>query len=172
MKKLIGASLGLALATLPILDANATDAEEVLIFLKEHIVEGYAAADFENATVALGFADLNDDGADEALAYVLGQNWCGSGGCNAYVITPTDGGFSVVMESTVTQTPIGVLKTSTNGWSDIFVSVSGGGVPSGRVAMKFDGERYPRNPTTKGEPIEETNGKVLIGEDDRGIAFD
>jgi hypothetical protein len=32
------------------------------------------------------FRDLNDDGTPEAIVYLIGKRWCGSGGCNTLVL--------------------------------------------------------------------------------------
>lgn len=92
--------------------------------------------------------DLNGDGTQEALAYVVGPMACGSGGCSLYVLAPDAADWRVVTRTTVTQTPIGVLSASTNGWRDLAVSVRGGGAPAGGVRLAFDGRGYPTNPTT------------------------
>ena len=74
----------------------------------------------------LAFADLNNDGQDEVVAYVYGSGYCGSAGCTLAVLTPRKNGYEVVGDTTVTQPPIRVLKTYTNGWRDLSVGISGG----------------------------------------------
>ncbi len=102
-------------------------------------------------TYAHASVDLNGDGTDEVLAYVMGPMVCGSGGCNLYVLAPDGGnggeGWRVVTRTSVTRTPVGVLTTSTNGWRDLAVSIGGGGANAGWVRLTFDGRTYPSNPT-------------------------
>lgn len=43
-------------------------------------------ADDGALTYAQASVDLNGDGTDEVLAYVMGPMVCGSGGCNLYVL--------------------------------------------------------------------------------------
>lgn len=172
MKRLIATCLGLVLSLPSTVSAQATEAEDVLAFLRDYLKADSPTADLTDARVALGFFDLNSDGKDEAFAYLISSYWCGSGGCNAYILSPTEDGFEVVMAASVTQTPIGVLKSEAEGWKDVFVSAGGGGIPFGRFAMRIDAGRYPDNPTVDGQRIDETSGKVLIGEDDRGIALE
>ena len=81
------------------------------------------------------------------LVYVRGRSLCGSGGCRLLVLTRTEAGFAPVSRTTVTWLPVGVLDTSTNGWRDLWVTVSGGGMPAGRRKLMFDGSAYPSNPT-------------------------
>ncbi|WP_374600234.1 hypothetical protein [Brevundimonas sp.] len=108
-------------------------------------------ADDGALTYAHASVDLNGDGSDEVLAYVMGPMVCGSGGCNLYVLAPEgeDGGegWRVVTRTSVTQTPVGVLTTSTNGWRDLAVSIGGGGAQAGWVRLTYDGRTYPTNPT-------------------------
>jgi len=105
-------------------------------------------ADGGELTYASASVDLNGDGADEALAYVAGPMVCGSGGCSLYVLTRDGAVWRVVTRTTVTQTPIGVLSTSTHGWRDLAVLIGGGGAEAGWVRLAFDGRTYPANPTT------------------------
>jgi hypothetical protein len=105
-------------------------------------------ADDGDLTYAFAPIDLNGDGTDEALAYVMGPMVCGSGGCNLYVMAREGEGWRMAARTTVTRTPIGVLPTSTNGWRDLAVSVGGGGAEAGSVRLAFDGRTYAANPTT------------------------
>lgn len=115
---------------------------------------------------SLGFHDLDGDGRDEALVLLSGRYWCGSGGCDALVLRPRESGYDILMQSSVTNAPIGVLGSSSHGWRDLFVHVGGGGIPSGAVAMRFDGTSYPQNPTVDGDPLPEGfKGKVLIADE-------
>ncbi|MEP9402610.1 hypothetical protein [Sphingomonas sp. VNH70] len=93
--------------------------------------------------------DLNGDGAPERLVLAQDRAACGSGGCVLYVLTPARrGGFRIVTRMTVARAPVRVLATTTRGWRDLGVTVAGGGVPRPYVArLRFDGRRYPTNPT-------------------------
>lgn len=145
--------------------ANAETAlpEGALAFLRSQLDSG------SEARVAAAAADLNGDGRDEVIAYVMGPMLCGSGGCNAYVLTPEGDGWRVAMNASVTQTPINLLPERTNGWSDLMVSVGGGAAEAGQVRMKYDGRSYPRNPTTAAaEAIAVPAGTALIAADDKG----
>ncbi|PZO01292.1 MAG: hypothetical protein DCF29_15740, partial [Alphaproteobacteria bacterium] len=106
-------------------------------------------ADDGALTYAQAPVDLNGDGSDEVLAYVMGPMVCGSGGCNLYVLAQQGEGegWRVVTRTSVTQTPVGVLTTSTNGWRDLAVSIGGGGAEAGWVRLTYDGRTYPTNPT-------------------------
>lgn len=111
------------------------------------------------------FVELNGDGRDEAIAYLVGPQVCGSGGCDTFVFSETDAGYRLVCEIGLTRPPIYAAPDKTNGWRDLVVFVAGGGILPGHfVRLRFDGNRYPGNPTVapatrvKGRP----RGTVLV----------
>lgn len=112
--------------------------------------------------------DLNGDGKPEVFAYVTDEDFCGSGGCLLYVLSPQTGGYRVVMRATVSRLPINLLPTSTGGWRDIGVTVVGGGIARSYMArMRYDGSRgrYPGNPTVPpAVALKSPAGRTLIAE--------
>lgn len=106
----------------------------------------------------IALSDLNDDGRPEALVYALADdeaaaqgneaNLCGSGGCNLYVLSLTPAGYRRVATISIVQLPVRVLPTRSHGWRDLGVRVAGGGIlPGYDVRLRFDGRRYPANPS-------------------------
>lgn len=126
-----------------------------------------------DAMAPLGYvARTTDEGAGPlTLVYLVGPEYCGSGGCNLLILRRTADGYEVLGETTVTQAPIRVLSTRTNGLPDIGVHVRGGGVTDGYEAkLAFDGTRYPSNPTVgPAEPVEDAQGVTLITDEDEKI---
>lgn len=121
------------------------------------------------ARYALGRADLNGDGRDEAVVLMQGRRWCGTGGCTMLVLTPHRGAWRTVTRITVTYAPIRLLPTRSRGWRDLAVRIAGGGVRAGEVTLRFNGRTYPTNPTVL--PIRRGRapaGRVLIPEGDEG----
>lgn len=110
-------------------------------------------------------ADLNADGRAEVFIYVRDTGSCGSGGCTLYVLSPEERGHRLVMRATLVNPPVMLLPTSTDGWGDIGVTVSGGGIAEPYVArLRYEGGRYPSNPTMPpARPLGRATGKVLIG---------
>jgi putative lipoprotein len=106
--------------------------------------------------------DLNGDGHPDAL--VLLQNsmyFCGTGGCTMLVFKGTKSGFTFVSRSSLIRGPVLVSESKTHGWRDLIVEVSGGGMPSKKVALKYTGIKYPLNPSTlpplpKNQPLKGT----------------
>jgi hypothetical protein len=111
------------------------------------------------------FVDLKDNGKLDAVVYLTGNGWCGSGGCTTLILSPKDASYDVVAKITVTRLPIRVLTTKSNGWHDIAVRVQGGGVIRAYDAeLRFNGQTYPNNPTVPpAVPLhKEPVGKVVV----------
>ena len=107
--------------------------------------------------------DLNDDGVAEVIVFALDREYCGSGGCTMFVLTPTRNGYHVVTRTTVTRPPVRALSTSSHGWRDLAVRVSGGGVRQPYdVQLRFDGRSYPSNPSVAPRLRTQTGGRVVI----------
>lgn len=93
-------------------------------------------------------ADLNGDGEKEAIVYLMGRDWCGSGGCNTLILRRDGASWKVVSKITITHPPIRVLSGTSHGWHSISVWVQGGGIQPGYEAeLRFDGRIYPENPS-------------------------
>ncbi len=109
--------------------------------------------------------DLKDDRTQEVIVYLMGDDWCGSGGCTTLILAPKDSSYKVVTRITITRPPIRVLTTKSYGWHDIAVRVQGGGIASAYEAkLSFDGKTYPRNPSTPPARrlVEKVPGEVVV----------
>jgi hypothetical protein len=113
-------------------------------FLKSHF-HSDEAADKTLRYLATSVLLHNGD-PPEIVTYVEGRNLCGSGGCGLAILTSDQGALHVLTETTVTQLPVRILNHSTNGWHDITV-LARNGVGGDEVVLKFNGKRYPSNPT-------------------------
>jgi hypothetical protein len=103
--------------------------------------------------------------------YLIDAKWCGSGGCSCLILAPDGSSYNIITQTSVTQLPIRVLSTKTNGWHDLAVGVAGGGIQPGYAArLRFDGSTYPSNPTVP--PAQELRtkieGKIVIPADATG----
>lgn len=115
----------------------------------------------------LAWSDLNGDGRPEALAYISGRGWCGTGGCDMYILEVGPSRIRRLASTTITRPPISVLETPTHGYRDVAVRVCGGGIiRCYRARLQFDGRTYTSNPSmayhVKGHPPE----RVVIGDND------
>ncbi len=161
MKQILWISAAAVAALAAPAAAQTGDLARIETFLRT-AVEARGGEDPE-ARYAVAFFDLNRDGRDEAIAYLLSRSSCGSGGCLTFVLTPAANGYRMVGRMTVSRTPIRLLATSTNGWRDLSVAYSGGGMAPGAGRMRFNGTRYPGNPTVA--PAASPAGRMLIGDE-------
>ncbi|WP_297598952.1 hypothetical protein [uncultured Cetobacterium sp.] len=90
--------------------------------------------------------DLNGDNIPEYFIYAYGPELSGSGGGSALILSNN---FKEISRFTLVRTPITISRNKTRGWKDIIMQVSGGGANPSTVAMKFNGESYPSNPSTQ-----------------------
>lgn len=106
-------------------------------------------------------SDLNGDGRPEALAYLIGNDWCGSGGCNLFVLQKHGNSWAIVSSVTITYPPVQLLSSVSNGWRDLKVDVGGGGARPGVVMLRFNGKTYRKSPLGAGSSKNEA-GEVII----------
>jgi len=110
-------------------------------------VDAFVRNDLHVSSYKWAEADLNGDGQAEQFIYATDSSYCGSGGCTLFVLQRQPVGYRIVLRSTVTRLPIRLLSTSSHGWRDLAVGVAGGGVRSGTARLRFEGNKYPGNPT-------------------------
>jgi len=104
----------------------------------------------EEATVPqykYAFGDLNEDGIDDAVVLITGNGYCGSGGCALVIFKGIAGSYKLISYSTISNEPILLLNEKRKGWHTLSVRVAGGGIEPGQVLMRFNGTKYPLNPT-------------------------
>ncbi len=133
--------LSVACVLLSLASARASDVPPALLSAIDGHLKGrvHERPSFRHALV-----ELNGDGQPDAIVLLQGTEWCGSGGCTMLVFRGTaNGGFGFVSRSTITYEPIRLLPERTKGWNTLVVYSKG----KGDVLMRFDGTRYPLNPS-------------------------
>jgi len=88
--------------------------------------------------------DLNDDGTPEIFVYLVGPRVCGNGGCSGVIFTED---YKLISQFSLVRNPIIIRDKMTNGWRNIVMYVSGGGMEPTYKELRFDGKRYPLNPS-------------------------
>jgi hypothetical protein len=148
---------------------NSSQEESLKGFLRDQLGNPRFGNDQTTRYVS-AFVDLKDDGTQEVIVYITGRNWCGSGGCNMLILAPQSSTYKVLTKTTITQPPIRVLTTKSNGWHDIAVRVEGGGIIGHDAKLSFDGRKYPSNPSVPPaiRVSEEAAGKVVISVETEG----
>ncbi|MGC6455743.1 MAG: hypothetical protein ACON39_06075 [Coraliomargaritaceae bacterium] len=114
----------------------------------------------------VAFVDLNKDDILDAVALVSlwKTGFAGSGGGTLFVFAGTrDEAYQFISKSTLTRAPVYVRKTTNEGWHDLVVRSSGGGIrPSDRI-MLFDGKGYPANPSVEPKVRIRKSDRMIIG---------
>lgn len=119
--------------------------------------------------------DLNGDDKPEIFVYLVGSYFCGTGGCSAVIFESTEDEYKLISNFTIVNSPVVISENKTNGWNDIIMNVYGGGAESFYAQMKFDGKKYPLNPSM--QPAfegTEMKGTAIIANDitvNNGIKF-
>jgi len=85
--------------------------------------------------------DLNNDKSDEYLVTPIGSYFCGTGGCSAYLL---DHAGKLISSFSVTDFPVHVATTATDGWQDLIITSNGK-----NHAIKVKNGKYPSNPSVE-----------------------
>jgi len=113
------------------------DDAELRECLKEQ--EGGAAAAQENMTVEEH--DLNRDGVKEYEVQLSGMCSCGAQNCTIYLYRATGQGYESILES-ASGLGIELLRTSSNGFTDLQINAHDSAATESRTVYKFDGKQY------------------------------
>jgi len=72
--------------------------------------------------------------------------WCNTLGCKIFIAKATNNGFNIVQSIAPVREPIYLANTTTNGWKDIILKISGREEQPKTVKLKFNGKTYPTTP--------------------------
>ncbi|KAJ50129.1 hypothetical protein BD780_004236 [Clostridium tetanomorphum] len=110
---------------------------------------------------------LNDNIEPETFVYLVGPQFCGTGGCSAAIFKCENGEYKLLSKVTLVNNPIIITNNFTNGYRDIIMYVSGGGAKEAYSIIKFDGTSYPQNPSLqpKVSPGTKLEGPAIIADD-------
>ena len=103
---------------------------------------------WDPGSIRIAWTDLNGDRRDDALVYLTGSAWCGSGGCTVLVFEAMDdldaeefGPYRPAAEIGLVHTPIRVVRTRQI-WCDLIAADEGGTFRR----LSFNGDTYPPSP--------------------------
>ena len=140
------------------------DAQEVRAALLADLGDSLPASDdgLPEARFAFRAVELNGDESPEVLAYLLGPEVCGTGGCDLKLLERQDGTLVVRQTFPITQAPVGLGPAAESGWRDLWRTEAGGGAAMSRVLHRFDGSTYVEVERTSAAP---EDVEVVLGED-------
>jgi hypothetical protein len=129
-------------------------------FLQSHLRQIDPKID-ETTKFSYAFVDLDGDGKAEAIVHMTGRSWCGTGGCNTYILTPNAGTYKFVGRIPATRPPIRVLDKISHGWHSVTTVVRDDATHIYEGELRFNGQKYPLG---ERPPAERLPGKVVISE--------
>ena len=91
--------------------------------------------------------DLNHDGVPEYELQMSGACACGMVNCSIYIYRKTAQGFEAILDD-ASGMGVEVLKTSSNGYSDLLVEARDTAATRDETIYKFDGKQYREAKTT------------------------
>jgi hypothetical protein len=144
------------------------DPDSLKIFLQSYVGEPLSERN-KTTRYMEAWADLDGDGKKEAIVYLSGGGWCGSGGCKTLVLKSDGFSFKLITKISLSRLPICMLSTKSHSWHDLTILVQGGGtIEPYEAELRFNGNTYPSNPTVApAQPLrQKAEGKVLISYDD------
>ena len=121
---------------------RANSPERLKKFMQDHIRQIDPNID-PTTMFSFAFVDLNGDGKDEAIVYLTGRSWCGTGGCNTYVLTTDGESYRFVARVPATRTPIRALDKMSHGWHSISTVVREDATHMYEGELRFNGQKYP-----------------------------
>jgi len=117
------------------------------LFLQKYLKKSPSVLD-QGLRYSAASVSLDGNSGHQYLVYLTSRWWCGSGGCTALLLEPYDSSFRVIDKFSLARLPIRILPSKTDGWHDLAMPVSGGGIIKGYMAfLRFDGHKYPSNPS-------------------------
>lgn len=93
--------------------------------------------------------DLNGDGKRDALVILKNPYgyWCGLYGCTMLIMKANSDNFDLINAVQTVREPVTVMNNTTNGWRNIVLHVSGRWTQTKDVLLKYEGGKYPTNPS-------------------------
>ncbi len=103
---------------------------------------GSAAGGMGRISYVHARTDLDGDGLQDVLVYLMGPDVCGTGGCTLQVFRQEARGYRLITSFPTSRLPVIVPEARRNRWRDLWRLQSGGGAPATWVREVFDGRGY------------------------------
>ena len=136
----------------------------VKVFLQRYLVS-VSPEDTKTTRYNAALVHLGNDASQQAIVYLTGDGWCGSGGCTMLILKRDGVQWRLLTKTTITRPPVRILNETSYGWRSIGVWVQGGGIQPGYEAeLSYDGKTYPSNPSMPpARPLKtKVTGEIVI----------
>ena len=115
--------------------------------LRECLEQGEGGIRAAQENMSVEARDLNRDGVPEYEVQLSGACACGAVNCSIYIYRKTAQGFETILDE-ASGLGVEVLKTSSNGYSDLLVEARDTAATRAETVYKFDGKQYREAKTT------------------------
>ena len=109
----------------------------VVNFLREELIDDIAFVPENDRQYYAERTDINNDGAEEIFVALARPYFCGTGGCNWYILNPD---FTLLQSFSVSDFPVYLSNTTNNEYRELYVKSDGN-----YHTLKFN-NGYPENP--------------------------
>lgn len=149
MKKIIISTIFILILIFIITSYTSAENIKSNVNLEKAIVSSVKVTNNGNRYIAF-YEDINGGTNNEVLVYLWGPDFSGTGGDTLLVFSEDNGEYSFISKTTIVNMPIIISNSKTNGFNDIIVYVTGGGVKNGfHTVLKNQDGRYPLNPSVQ-----------------------
>ncbi len=148
---------------------DRTTWERLLKSAVQDHVQSLVGKDSLPSSYAHRFVALSGKENWQAIVYLTGPGWCGTGGCTLLILTEESSSYKVISHIPAIRPPIRQLQSRSHGWHDLAVWRAGGGYRGHEERLSFDGESYWWNSSDSagGRSVEKMGGKIVLSSKDR-----
>ena len=151
---------------------SSLSCETRLRFAVQSYLQGAPLRNYESTPYLFAFVELAGTGKRQAIIYLTGREWCGTGGCTMLVLTQQDSSYRVLGRIPTVKLPIRLLESRSHGWRDLAVFTQGGGILVGhQERVRFDGDMYYRESPEVGEEghVQRVEGAIILSRKDKAV---
>ena len=141
---------------------------DALRFAVQSYLRSPEIREYDNTPYRYTFVELASDGTNQAVVYLTGSGWCGTGGCMTLILTPNGPSYTVIGKIPATRLPIRVLTNKSHGWHDLSAWEKWDDLPGYDASIQFEGRCYTK--TTLGLPsrrLAGNGGKMILSSNNK-----
>ncbi|MEH2195452.1 MAG: hypothetical protein V7K98_22810 [Nostoc sp.] len=118
--------------------------------------------------------NLDGDKKPELIVHLVGQFFCGSGGCTTLIYKQSGKNYKLITTIGLNHPPIIISNYKTKGWSDLIIPQFANSLSvnnHGYYVLKFNGKSYPENPEdgVKMTKVSNMTGRALFNKNNKAF---